>query len=256
MPWIWLDEEKCSNDGSPIQCYFPSTELQCPNDVIAPKMTTVVGFMQGCIDHVLGNYTQENWSVLRAAVTEYIFRNVSHIVIEEAEQQLQLVFPEGIVSPNLITVHIRWGDKILGEMKKVSTKEYIDGVHTILAKRDESSPQDINIFLATEDPNAVREFQEAAPNEWNIYVDQYFHDMIPYRGEKAFGSNNNMNANITKGRAGLVALGSRLVAVEANDFVLTTRSNWSRLMNELRKNVLDPRCKGCTRMVDLRYGED
>jgi hypothetical protein len=46
-----------------------------------------------------------------------------------------------------------------------------------------------------------------------------------------------------------------LVALEANYFVLTTASNWSRLMNELRKNVLDPSCGDCTRMIDLRPGE-
>ena len=59
----------------------------------------------------------------------------------------------------------------------------------------------------------------------------------------------------TKGRAGVVALGSLLVAMEADDFVLTTASNWSRMMNELRKNVLDALCNGCTSMVDLKYGE-
>jgi hypothetical protein len=49
--------------------------------------------------------------------------------------------------------------------------------------------------------------------------------------------------------------GSLLVAMEANYFVLTTASNWSRLMNELRKNFVEPRCNNCTLMVDLKYGE-
>jgi hypothetical protein len=252
-PWLWLDQEKCS-DESPIQCYFPSIELQCPSDAI-PQAGTTRGYINEC-NRILGNHTQEQWSMFRAATTEYMFRNVSHIVIEEAERQLKLVFPEGRVPPNLITVHIRWGDKILAEMTdKPNIQEYIDGVKSILAMRNQSSSEQVNIFLATEDPSAVREFKEAAPKEWNVHVDQYFHDMLPHREEKVHGMNNNMNANITKGRAGLVALGSLLVAVEANDFVLTTRSNWSRLMNELRKNVLDPRCGNCTRMIDLKKGE-
>jgi hypothetical protein len=46
-----------------------------------------------------------------------------------------------------------------------------------------------------------------------------------------------------------------LVAMEANDFVLTTGSNWSRLMNEIRINILNPRCNDCTTMIDLKRGE-
>jgi hypothetical protein len=57
-------------------------------------------------------------------------------------------------------------------------------------------------------------------------------------------------ANRTSG-VGLVTLALLLVSMEANTFVLTTASNWSRLINELRKNVLDPRCNNCTLMVDL-----
>jgi hypothetical protein len=54
------------------------------------------------------------------------------------------------------------------------------------------------------------------------------------------------------GTAGRITLGSLLVAMEANDFVSTTASNWSRLMNELRKSILDSRCGNCTHMIDLR----
>jgi hypothetical protein len=257
-PWIWLDEEKCNQkeDKSTMQCYFPSLELQCPSDVDPKDGKMEASAYTACIEQVLGNNTQQRWSELRAAATEYMFHNVSHVVIEEAERQLQLVFPGGAVPPNLITVHIRWGDKILVEMKKVPIQQYLKGVYSILEMRNASASQPVNIFLATEDPHAVQEFKNKAPSHWNIFVDQYFHDMKPHRPEKAFGQNNNVNANKTKGRAGLVALGSLLVAAEADNFVLTTRSNWSRLMNELRKNVLDPRCNGCTNMVDLQFGGD
>ena len=39
----------------------------------------------------------------------------------------------------------------------------------------------------------------------------------------------------------MVTLISVLIALEANAFVLTTTSNLSRLIDELRKNVVDPR---------------
>ena len=58
----------------------------------------------------------------------------------------------------------------------------------------------------------------------------------------------------TKGRAGLVAMGSLLVAMEAKWFVLTTASNWSRVMDHLRTQIINPRCNNCTHMVDLRPG--
>jgi hypothetical protein len=77
---------------------------------------------------------------------------------------------------------------------------------------------------------------------------------VPYRSLEDEGNwqNNNINAERTKGKSGLITLGSLLVAMEANNFVITTKSNWSLLMNELRENVVEPRCKGCTQMVDLR----
>jgi tagatose-1,6-bisphosphate aldolase len=57
------------------------------------------------------------------------------------------------------------------------------------------------------------------------------------------------------GKNALESLGALLVAMESYGYVLTTGSNWSRLMNELRKNVVDPRCGKCTKMIDLLDGE-
>ena len=68
------------------------------------------------------------------------------------------------------------------------------------------------------------------------------------------GNNALESARRSEGRAGTIALASLLIAMEADEFVLTTGSNWSRLMNEIRKNIIDPRCHGCTEMIDLRPG--
>jgi hypothetical protein len=51
------------------------------------------------------------------------------------------------------------------------------------------------------------------------------------------------------GRTSLVAL---LIAMEAKYYVLTSGSNWSRLIDELRKGVVDVDCGNCTVMIDLR----
>jgi hypothetical protein len=42
--------------------------------------------------------------------------------------------------------------------------------------------------------------------------------------------------------------------MEANDFVLTTASNWSRLMDELRGSILADRAATAL-LVDLKPGE-
>jgi hypothetical protein len=169
------------------------------------------------------------------------------------------VFSSSSIPKDLITVHIRWGDKGK-EMKLVSAQEYIDAIDQILHLRKKgstsTSTSTANIFLATEDPDAVREFTSlisSTRNNWTVWIDAYFHDMLPHRIKK-YNGNPQMSKELG-GHPGLVAMSSLLVAMEANDFVLTTASNWSRLLNELRKNVLDPNCGNCTQMIDLRPGE-
>jgi hypothetical protein len=210
------------------------------------------GFIENACHSILAEY---DVSDIRAATTEFLFTRVSPVVQHEAERQLQLVFGGTAVPKNLITVHIRWGDK-KAEMELLPVSDYIEAVEQILRQRSDENLQwsdDVSIFLATEDPRAFEEFEVAAPSNWTIYVDQYFREMEPHR-IASYNGNPLMSQNLG-GRPGLVALGSLLVAMEANDFVLTTGSNWSRLMNELRRNVLDPRCHNCTRLVDLKYDE-
>lgn len=268
LPWIWLDRATCNGGAVPtasaMVCYFPAAELRCPGDrAVASSwrenrlfnMTRGRGRIR---DECPALRAEHGIWAVRAATTEYLFTRVSMAVQREAERQLRAVFAAkaAAVPRNLITVHIRWGDKG-DEMKLLPIGDYIAGVEQILQQRREDdgvqSSDDVHIFLATEDPRAIAEFRRASPSSWTIYVDQYFHEMLPHRREQYNGSP--LMSQDLNGRPGLVALGSLLVALEANDFVLTTASNWSRLMNELRENVLDPRCGNCTRMIDLKYGE-
>jgi hypothetical protein len=222
-----------------------------------------------------------------AAGIEFLFSRVSPMVQQEAERQLRRVFSGNVnqmmrsttkttttdpmlndtksvasgsrdivVPPDLITVHIRWGDKG-SEMKLVPMEEYIEAVNRIQRERGRPVEKAV-IFLATEDPRAVQELRSKAPPGWTIYLDQYFHDYAMHRSAENVYNGNPLMSNALQGKPGLTALGSLLVAMEANDFVLTTQSNWSRLMNEIRTNILDPRCQNCTKMIDLRpakYGD-
>ena len=87
--------------------------------------------------------------------SEWLFQNVSKLVIHEAERQIrEEAFPEEEQMrgnstatakniefqpwplPNadsLITVHIRWGDK-KREMKLVTLEEYINGTKSLLTE--------------------------------------------------------------------------------------------------------------------------
>jgi hypothetical protein len=258
-PWNWMDQEKCGGLASPMACYFSQSELNCEGDDALARQYPTFASASGLhnISKSKGNVKYQCDSImdvtpkseLRASATEFLFGHVSPLVIQEAERQLALVFEKaGQVPKNLITVHIRWGDKAR-EMRLVPVSNYMQAIQQVLDRR-KSNDKTVNILLATEDPKAVEEFRQLAPPEWNIYLDQYYTDMLPYRKSEYNGSPK-MSAQLN-GRTGLVALGSLLVAMEANDFILTTASNWSRLYNELRKSIVNPRCNDCTTMADLR----
>ena len=288
-PWVYYDQETCNNTHdrlSPITCYFPRSELQCPGDtaianvhptynlklsfipleVIEAKLTYSYngtldvlslsnGESNGIVERECESIEAEfGRPILRAAGTELLFSRVSPLLQREAERQLALVFKDaGSVPSDLITVHIRWGDKIRSEMRKVTIPQYIAAVHKILEARGDRD-SNANIFLATEDPEAHMKFTRDIPKNWKVYVDQYFVEYLPHRQDNY--SYHSVIAEKLHGKIGLIALGSLLVALEANDYVLTTASNWSRMINELRKGILDPRCNNCTRLIDLRQNKN
>jgi hypothetical protein len=292
--WIYRDEQQCLKIGdidSPMSCYFPQSEPICPTD---NDNTTKVNITKenGSIDAkscpTVKRKTVGGTSAIRAATTEYLFTRISNVVQEEGERQLYTLFGTNTktnrhVPKNLITVHIRWGDKGV-EMKLVTITSYIDAIQQILDQRnlkkrpeqqqqnhmvyietqsglnstkdDNDSDDKVHILLCTEDPEALDHFMKVKPVHWNVYIDQYYVEMLPYREQVGNVLNANvMTAESLNGRSGLIALGSLLVAMEANDYVLTTGSNWSRLMNEIRKNIINPRCDNCTTMIDLKHGE-
>jgi len=259
--WLWMDQTVCDTNQaiySPFLCYFPEAEMQCPNDLeqdlsplsrlpIIPdpraKKRTMCKLLKGSNQSLLEEF--------RASSTEFLFSKLSEVVIDEAERQASLVFPDGIPK-DLITVHIRWGDKFW-EMDLAKVEEYVEAVSTILHRRRNGGDNSTaNIYLATEDPIAVEHFSNATPPGWKIYTDRTVEELDKFRPKR--GNRASHTSKNTKGRAGLVGLGSLLLAMEAQDFVLTTKSNWSRLMNQLRTNIINPRCGNCTSAIDLRPG--
>jgi hypothetical protein len=243
--WLWMSEEKCGNmaEKSPLQCYFGAHEKGSPScflndeDPDMIEFDTAGDFFGDCIYNVTD---------FHAASMEWLFQNVKPIVIEEAERQIRDTFPDGLPNPNnMITVNIRWGDKGR-EMELQPIERYINAVTELLKERPQIDVTDtsIHIYLATEDPDAINAFNAAAPSSWII------HNSGPTNpvGNKDMMSQAN-------GKNGLESFGALLISMESNGYVLTTGSNWSRLINELRKNVINPRCGNCTKMIDLMYGE-
>jgi hypothetical protein len=254
--WIWLDGSKCDMEvanKSGLLCYFPSSELRCPQDaesIAAGIVRTIPNPIKVKCDSIMKDY---NISDFRAAAVEVLFTKLSPIVVTEGERQLNLVFPNG-VPKKLITVHMRWGDKKF-ESKLQDVMDYINGVKQVLKQRGDREEGEAHIYLATEDPQAVTEFMTNLPKLWKVYLDQFYYEMLPYRpSDDPYNTVPKISRELN-GVTGLWSLGSLLVAMEANDYVLTTSSNWSRLMNELRKNIVNPRQNDQTKMVDLKYGE-
>lgn len=298
-PWIWWDQNHCKNKRtstangtatSPMACYFPLAEPQhCETTTTRPTeftMPTSINVTdprdktKWCTRIQTASSPQEK-ELIRAASTEYLFHHssgggISPLVVQEAQRQVGVLFPDnnGIVPEDLVTVHIRWGDKFW-EMELASIEEYIAAINTLLMRRrrrrrignashpgvgnddnDKNNTTTLvptaNIYLATEDPRAYQEFMKAKPKGWNVYADITLQEIDAFRPPK--GNRASWAAKNTQGRSGLIALGSLLVAMEANLFVLTTKSNWSALMNHLRMQIINPLCGNCTDMIDLRPG--
>jgi hypothetical protein len=271
--WLWLDQDHCDMVTqakiSPLICYFPVSENRCSGGGMVRKSNGVaIDFSTNISDPrqtkdwcQLAKISDETKAQIRASSTEYLFQNVSPLIIQEAQRQIGIVFPNASVPDDLVVVHVRWGDKFW-EMDLPSIQEYIGAINEIIHKRNAKyshTPQTLhgmvstaNVYLATEDPKAYEEFMQAKPPGWNVYGDITLLEIDAFRPRK--GNRASWAARNTKGRAGLIALGSLLVAMEANMFVLTTKSNWSTLMNHLRTQIIDPRCGNCTDMIDLRPG--
>jgi hypothetical protein len=266
LEWPWLDEETChvnnSEAGSQyakssLSCYFPSiTEPKCDeND--APSDKNLVTLSRIGIGRSVQPSSTENdgnmWTKYewRAAATEFLFSSVSPLVVQEAERQLPLVFKQARPPPSkdLIAVHVRWGDKV-HETPLVSIDHYVNAVNEIIQQHN-LDVASIHILLCSEDPAAIHAFRAAAPNLWNIYIDQMFTELLPYRSNTSEYNHFVNTVRRLRGKPGLWAMGSLLLTLEANYYVLGTTSNWSRLINELRKNVIDPRCNHCTVIVDV-----
>ena len=207
--WLWNDVTYCES-GTPFECYFGGMEASCPGE--GALVNAVVTDPRQQSERCKLVQDKALLKQFRAASMEAIFRDVTELAIREAERQVGLLFPEATVPSNLIAVHLRWGDKFW-EMDLAPIEEYIAAI-----KRMANDSEVVHIYLACEDPKAVKQFVAQAPDQWNIYIDRIIPELSiarPSKGNRASWLSRN-----TKGRSGLMSVASLLISLEADRWQL------------------------------------
>jgi hypothetical protein len=160
---------------------------------------------------------KEQLPLLRAGSIEYIFSNLSSLVVQEAERQVALLFGDNPIPDDLITVHIRYDDTFWEMDLVVPIDEYIQGIAKLLSLRGRHHQSErAHIYHATENPRAHEEFVAAVRAACHVYVDRTVTQLASFRPNK--GNRASWTTRNTQGRAGLMTLASLLIALEANDF--------------------------------------
>lgn len=191
--------------------------------------STLVGNVWNFSDDVLCCVSDINLDVLGVAETavEEVFRAAG-----------------GNVPHPLITVHMRWGDKA-SEMQILPAKVYVQAIRALVRQFQLHAP---SVFLTTEDPAALHDLRGAVSSHadtrsWRLYTyDRAIFQQHRTAARAQAGAVKSMvrMSELSGGALGMHSLVSLLIALEADYFVLTSRSNWSRLLDELRRTRVEP----------------
>eukprot|EP00981_Chlorochromonas_danica_P003423 scaffold654_cov207-Ochromonas_danica.AAC.8 len=241
--WIWNDKEFCKdgNHTQPLSCYF-NLQFHCPNaaDVHPAKWTNGWNMCPKYIKDM------DSRQVFRSAAIEYLFSNLNPRLVQEAQNAIKEVFGSSGIPKDMITLHVRLGDKHT-EMKLVSPLEYYNAIDNFIGRHPNLT--DPHIYVTTESLDGLKQLQEQLKSHQKTWK---LHHYAP----AVFNSNEVISpmemAHRSQGSIGKHSIIALLLAMEARHYILTTGSNWSRLIDELRKNVVDVQCNHCTEMVDLR----
>jgi hypothetical protein len=168
--WYWNDREFCRQNASiyndradpkfletftpkisPLECYFnkknPCHEVERDKAVFIPslnKMTSCPKFIKNVDER----------AVFRAATIEYLFSNISRRVVNESEVLAEQLFTSqgySQIPKDMITVHVRWGDKAR-EMSLVPIDRYLDTIAQIVANESIAHP---HVHLVSESNEAA-----------------------------------------------------------------------------------------------------
>ena len=276
--WIWLDKDVCSKHfqvhasdkmlSSPLDCYFGKQFNQCANDVHhnsgsskpvadAHKHAQWINVRCPSIVQDEGNVTAY-WN-LYGGFFEYLFSSLTPSVIESAKDAAYKTFNSTSSPDDMITVHIRWGDKSKEMGGLVPIHKYMSAIDELIRKHDIRGK--INILLATYDTEANQEFRNAVKkrnfvkanqSHWNVFQYEPAAENLLSLQELKRTSYATATAANPSLHTGIQSLIEWLLAVESKYFVLTTASNWSAVIEALRLGVLNTDCGQCTDSIDLK----
>ena len=250
--WIWNDPQYCPKGTTqPLGCYF-NIQQHCPKSI--PNNPRIISWKHDynrCPKYIQNDQTRQEF---RAAAMEYLFSNINSKIIHDANTAIHTIFGDNGIPSDLITVHLRWGDKKL-EMKLVSQEEFVTAIDNIATNYSIINPK---IFITTESQHALESMQlyvSKHRSNWTLYnysPSVYETRVIEKKSNITLHHNPMAVAKHTGGSIGKSSIIALLIALEAKYYILTSGSNWSRLIDELRKNVINHICHNCTIMMDLR----
>jgi hypothetical protein len=233
--WGWADNTLCEGNSTGLECFVGKLAYPCPSGAMQdPQILSIRE------ERVLGAAYPRDRNERLSHVIEYMFRQVPERILENARSANFDVFGAKGSPPDMITVHIRWGDKG-AEAHVAPMGMYIQAVESMVLKHHMNS---VTVFVSTEDAKALSAFQvEARARGWMVR-------WLP----SAVAENADVIGVGVMDRGAQLALPSilsLLLGLEARYFVLTTSSNWSRLLDALRRLRLDAECGNCTDYIDV-----
>ena len=172
----------------------------------------------------------------RAIAATYFLRYNSRFKVQLAEG-VKRATPAGGMPP-CITVHVRHGDKGT-EMALHPLSDYMDAVERM--RKEYPAVSGINtIMLSTEDEHVIDETRQYSAYRFIFTEHPRHNEFSPMEQAKRIGYNETLNSFI-----------NLELSMLCQGFVLTTGSNWSRLLDELRLT----RGKWNTPVIDIEPGQ-
>jgi hypothetical protein len=260
-PWIWNDQQFCRGRTSPpLYCYF-NLQNNCviENEDMEVEIVDHNNNIKNCPEWVEDDSSRQEF---RAAAMEVLFSNLSLSLVHEAEDTALRLFGPNGAPEDMITVHIRRGDK-RDEMELPSMAIFVDAIRNLTLQYQIALP--VHLFVITESPDVIMDFQSELHQQGLRYVLYHIDQPINSNNQSSHTHSPPKLAKLTHGATGKTSLVSLLLGLEARFYILTTGSNWSRLIDELRRNKVnyngyysnpssEMKCsKRCTVMVDLMH---
>lgn len=177
---------------------------------------------------------------------QYLFHHLNQRVIHLARKEILNIFGSKGTPSNMISVHIRWGDKAV-ENALVPMSKYVKSVNNLINKNnigihdDRSIQSNLTqtIFISTEDMAAYHEFVKIAKIHFPNWTVKTYLPAIAQDSSVESPQSPITTARETHGNMAIKSLVSLLILLQSKYLVLTPASNWSRIIDELHEWLWD-----------------